>query len=106
MFNAVENLFNNRPDQNSGINTFSDFFGVLLNVAIAVGISVAVIALVYGGIMFVMSRGDVKATKTARYSVMYAILALIIAIMAISIRVIVLDILGAGGELTNEVPGF
>ena len=65
----------------------------------AVGI-ISVIMLIYGGLRYVISGGDSKKVTDAKNTIMYAIIGLVIAILAFAIVNFVINAIG--GEATTE----
>lgn len=62
----------------------SDIEGLLTRVYIAAGI-VAVIVIIIGGIRYTTSNGDAAQTKSAKNTILYAVVGLIVIIMAAAI---------------------
>lgn len=63
--------------------------GVLTQVYIAAGI-VAVIIIIIGGIRYTTSNGDASQTKSAKNTILYAVVGLVVIIMAAAITQFVL----------------
>ncbi len=78
----------------SGYTTLSQVFGAAMNVTMGVAISLAVIFLALGGIQYITSKGDAKATETARTMLTNAIIGMVIALGALAIKTIVYNTLG------------
>lgn len=57
----------------------------LIQTALALIGLVAVIVLVYGGIMFIVSTGDANKVKTARNTIIYSIVGVVVATLAYAI---------------------
>lgn len=68
-----------------------DFIETVVNTILLILGSVAVIMLVVGGFRFVISGGDQAAVNRARDTIIYAIIGLIVAMVAYSIVGFVLD---------------
>lgn len=83
-------------DNVGGIEKLSDLFNLVLNVIVGVGIALVVIFLVLGGIQYVMSKGDPKAADAARLSLTNAIIGFVVIIGALTIKAVVLNVLGQG----------
>ena len=63
-------------------NDLNDTIAMVINIfSFAVGI-IAVIMIIIGGIRFVLSGGDSTATTSARNTVLYAVVGLVVAILA------------------------
>lgn len=76
--------------QDGSETSFSDVWENIINVAtFAVGL-VSVLLILIGGLRYVLSSGDPQATAGAKNTIIYAIVGLIIAIVARSIVVFVL----------------
>lgn len=70
----------------SGTNTnLSGFVQNIVNILIAVIGVVAVIMLIVGGFRYVFSQGNEKAVQGAKDTILYAIIGLIVAILAFAI---------------------
>ena len=79
----------------SNITTFAQAFGVIMNIVLGIGISLTVIYLIFGGIQYIMSRGDQKATKEARASLTNAVIGFIVVVGAFTIKTILGSAIGA-----------
>ena len=88
----------------ANIENLGDLFGLVLNVIVGVGIALVVIFLVLGGIQYVMSKGDPKAADAARLSLTNAIIGFVVIIGALTIKAVVVNVLGAEGAA--DVPGI
>ncbi len=83
------------PTELVGVNGV--FTRITNTVLYAVGI-VSVIMLIYGGLRYVLSGGDSKKVTDAKNTIMYAIIGLIISILAYAIVNFVIN--AVGGEAT------
>ena len=72
-------------------NAFSNFIESIINLLLFVIGAVAVIMIIIGGIRYVTSNGDASQTKAARDTILYAIVGLVVAIMAYAIVNFVLN---------------
>ena len=54
--------------------------------------------LIYGGMRYVMSQGDAGAVNNAKNTILYAIVGLVVAILAYAIVNFVLSSLGVGDD--------
>lgn len=70
-----------QKDSRSAGDLAKDFVNIML---FAVGI-LAVIMLIYGGIRYVLSGGDSGAVSSAKKTILYAVVGLIVAILAYAI---------------------
>ena len=75
-----ENLF-----ENDGI------FKIIVNVLLFIIAAIAVIMLIIGGIRYVVSGGDQSAVTAAKNTILYAIIGIIVAILAYAAVNFVLD---------------
>jgi len=104
VYAAVPNTVSNPL---SGITTFAEAFGVIMNVVLGIGISLTVIYLIFGGIQYIMSRGDQKATQEARQSLTNAVIGFIVVVGAFTIKTILGSAIGADGATVTEItPDF
>lgn len=71
----------------------------ILNLLFLIGIIVAIVFLIYGGIRWVFSRGDKAAVDTARGHIVAAIVGLIIVVAAFVIVNVVFSLLGVQNPL-------
>lgn len=62
-----------------------DTFGVIANILIFLTGAISVIVIIYSGIRYVTSTGDAARVKAAKDTLVYAIVGLIVAIMAYAI---------------------
>ena len=83
------------PSELVGVNGV--FTKITNTVLYAVGI-ISVIMLIYGGLRYVVSGGDSKKVTDAKNTIMYAIIGLIISILAFAIVNFVIN--AVGGEAT------
>ncbi len=96
-----ESIAGSAPDVE--YNTFGNFLGALVNLAMGIGISLSVIFIGLAGIRFIMSNGDPKAVDQARHALVYAILGLVLSIAAVAVRTILLSTLT--GASSPVLPG-
>ncbi|HEU0266260.1 MAG TPA: pilin [Candidatus Saccharimonadaceae bacterium] len=69
---------------NGGVN-FQGFIKKIVNLLLYVLGAVAVIMIVIGGVRYTTSNGDSSQTKGAKDTIMYAVIGLIVAVLAYSI---------------------
>ena len=69
-------------DQPAGLFTEGGIFQTVVNVLLFLVGAIAVIMLVIGGIRYVVSGGDQSAVTGAKNTIMYAIVGIIVAILA------------------------
>ena len=95
-FSAVD-LLNNLKALNGGTanDTLIATVGGIINAIIAVIGVVAVIMLVIAGFRYTVSGGDAKAVETAKNQIMYAIIGIVICVLAFAIVTFVVNQLNA-----------
>jgi hypothetical protein len=74
-------------------------FTVVVNTALFVISSVAVLMLIYGGIRYILSGGDEKAVTAAKNTILYAVVGIIVAVLAYAIVNFVLTSLLSTGAV-------
>jgi hypothetical protein len=79
---ASSDICKDKTDQLFGPNSF---WTRLINTMIFVVGAVAVLMIVVGGLRYVLSGGDASSTKSARDTILYSIIGVVIAIMAYAI---------------------
>ncbi|MCB9823513.1 hypothetical protein H6802_00955 [Candidatus Nomurabacteria bacterium] len=90
----------------SNFNSIGDVLGLILNVMIGVGISLSIIFIGFSGIRVITSLADPKKYATAMKSFYYSLLGLLLTFAVLLIRIILLNIVGIGGDLQNATPTF
>lgn len=80
-------------------------FSQVINTMLFLVGMLSVVMLIYGGLRYVISRGDSKAVEAAKNTILYAIVGLIVAILAYAIvRFVVGQFIGGGsGTGTNGI---
>ena len=97
----------NPVDPSAGTGTVGGIVGIILNIMYGSSISIGIIFLIVAAIQYGNSRGDIKKTGTARNAITYSILALIIAMLAFTIKKVVLSSVGVTNtDLLDEQPSF
>lgn len=69
----------------TGTNNLSTYIGNIVNILLFIIGAVAVIMIIIGGLRYVLSGGDSSSTKSAKDTVLYAVIGLIVAISAYAI---------------------
>ena len=69
----------------SGDNNFGNFVKRIINILLFVIGAIAVLMIVIGGLRYVISGGDGSQTKAAKDTILYAVVGLVIALMAYAI---------------------
>ncbi len=95
-------------DGSKSIGTSTDsaenIFQKIVNLLLFLIGATSVIMIIVGGIRFILSRGDPQAAATARNTVMYAVIGLIVAVLAYAIVNYVLGVLFGTGTSTAPTP--
>lgn len=60
-------------------------FAVITNILLFLVGAVAVIALIYGGFLYVTSAGDAGRVKTAKDTIVYSVIGIVVAVLAYAI---------------------
>ena len=64
--------------------------------------AVAIVMIVYGGFRYVTSAGEASAVSAAKNTILYAVIGLVVALLAYSISDYVLDVFEGGSTNTTE----
>ncbi len=75
----------NACDNGQAGNALSGFIKKIINILLFILGSIAVLVIVIGGIRYVLSAGDGNATKGAKDTILYAVVGLVVAVMAYAI---------------------
>lgn len=94
------------PLKGAELTSFAKIFGLAMNIVLGIGISLTVIYLIFGGIQYIMSRGDQKATQEARNSLTNAVIGFIVVIGAFTIKTVLSNAIGATDVVSQVVPTF
>ena len=85
------------------IATLADAMALAINIVLGIGISLTIVFLIIGGIQYITSKGDQKATIEARTSLTNAVIGFIVVVGAFTIKTILGNILGVtGGDIDTE----
>ncbi len=82
------------PNVPSGASAPSNIITASLNLLVIAGIAAALIFVIYGGILWIISQGDKQKLDHARRTITFSIIGLIIMVLAFSIVQIVGTLLG------------
>ena len=82
---TLEKSVNAVTPSGTSTTTLPEYIQIIINVLIGLIGVIAVIMLIYGGFTFVLSGGDEKATKRARETILFAVVGIVIAILAFAI---------------------
>lgn len=83
------------PSADSALETIVNAFLLLVG-------AVAIVMIVYGGFRYVTSAGEASAVSAAKNTILYAVVGLIVALLAYSISDYVLDVFEGGSTNTTE----
>jgi TRAP-type C4-dicarboxylate transport system permease small subunit len=90
----VQTGVNNVKPSNVGTTTLEGYITIVINVLLGLIGVVAVIMLIIGGFRYVLSQGDEKATKGAKDTILFAIIGIVVAILAFAIVNFVIGAIG------------
>ena len=93
MLNIFNNTTENLPN-NPEIIDFQTLLGLGVNVILGVLFVVATGGIIYSGIQFIMSKGNPKAFETAKTSLVYSLVGLVLGVGAFAIKEIIYTSLG------------
>lgn len=69
----------------------ADFVRKIINVLVYLSGSIAVIMIIVGGIRYMTSNGDASKTASAKNTILYSVVGLVVVVMAYAIVAFVLD---------------
>jgi ABC-type bacteriocin/lantibiotic exporter with double-glycine peptidase domain len=72
-------------DRNANKNSFSNVVGVIVNSLLFIVAAVSVVVIIIAGIMYTTSGGDSALVAKAKNTLLYAVVGLVVAIMAYAI---------------------
>ncbi len=72
-------------DCSSGSTSLSTIIGTSVNLLLYIAGALAVLVLIYGGIRYITSTGDAARVKAAKDTIVYAIIGLIVSLLAYAI---------------------
>lgn len=98
--NATDCAQQGMNSANNGGTTKSvgDIIAVIANILIVIVAAVSVIMIIVGGIKYTLTQGDQNAVTTAKHTVLYAVIGLIVAIVAYAIVNFVITTFTGGGS--------
>lgn len=92
-------LFSNQE----GCDGQTPFFQTITNVLLFVIGAVSVIMLIIGGIRYTVSQGDSSAVTSAKNTILYSIIGIVVAILAYAaVNFVIGNFVGGGGESTTS----
>jgi hypothetical protein len=83
--------------QNGTLFGEGGLFTIIVNVALFIIGSISVLMLIYGGIRYTISGGDEKAITSAKNTILYAVVGIVVAVLAYAIVNFVISALMPGG---------
>lgn len=106
---SVKNLAECNVEKTEGEDSLLGRVNIIINVALGVIGVVAVVMIIYGGFVYMTSRGDPEKVKKGKSTIMYGIIGLIISLLAFAIVNFVLgavfrDGTGAASAETSTNP--
>ena len=84
--------------------TLGSLLGFVMQIVFYVGISLTIIFLIIGGIRYIVSGGDKAGTEAARSMLTNAIIGFIVVIGAFAVKTILVNVLGATGDIPVTPP--
>ncbi len=85
-----------------GESKITKYVNNVLNVLFIVAGTVAVIVIIYGGIMYMTAAGDPGKIASAKKAIMFAVVGLVISVSAFAITNFLIDALRSGNGSTDE----
>lgn len=91
----LENSVNSvQQGANVGGTTLTEYISLIINILLGIIGVVAVIMLIIGGFRYVLSAGNEKATSGAKDTILFAIIGIVVAVLAFAIVNFVIGGLG------------
>ena len=82
---AIQNGVNQITPNGTSTTNLQTYVQTIINVLLSLIGVVAVIMLIYGGFRYVLSGGNEKSTKDARDTILFAIIGIVVAVLAFAI---------------------
>lgn len=76
--------------------TFTEFFGRIVTIALFIGGALAVIYLIYGGVLYVTAAGDQEKATAGRTAIVNAVIGVIVIGLALALVTWLNNALGGG----------
>jgi len=73
------------------VKTISDYITIIINWVLGFAALIAVLFLIYGGILYVTASGNTDRAKSARQTIMYAVIGLIVIVLSYFIVSLVIN---------------
>jgi hypothetical protein len=108
MFGLLNNVINESGSPAlDRYNSVATIGSALINVLIATVFSISLIGIAYASVQFILSEGDPKRIDKARNSMMWSIVAALIAIASIAIKVAIIQATGVSStDISGTAPNF
>ena len=106
MWDVLRSTLESHPSLAPDISSLGNLVGMVLNIAMGSATAIAIVGVILAGIKYITGKGDYKAMAKAKDALSYAILAMVLAAAAFSVKLIILNLFGATGEVINEVPNI
>jgi hypothetical protein len=87
----AEEALNLDPIKNAGANAGQSQINTIVNIVFGIAGSLALLFIVIGGLRYVLSQGDPNAVATAKNTVIYALVGLVVTITAYGIVAFVIN---------------
>lgn len=85
----------------------SDLLGITVNVFMGTGYALGFVSMGYSGILYSLSRGDIKETGKAWDAFLWGIIAILVSTFAVVFKNIVAALADVNSKyITNDLPGF
>ena len=97
MYNYLNAVMNGTGGAGAGISSVAGFVTILANLFIIIAAGVSLVSLGLSFIQYITSTGDVKAVEKAQRGVLWALLGLVISILAFTIKNIIVSSAGITG---------
>lgn len=81
----------NRIGGTDNTTNLTDLVGIIINVILFIAGAVAVVMIIIGGIKYIISNGNDTMVTSAKHTIMYAVIGLIIVLLAFAIVNFIID---------------
>lgn len=98
---TVENNSDCQIIRQDGLSDGTGQVSNIINVSMMLLGAIAVIVIIYGGFLYVTSRGDAGKVTAAKNTILYAVIGIIVALLAYAIVRFVVDRFGATSTTSN-----
>ena len=88
------------------VGTFEDLLNIFIDFIFTIGITVAPIILIIAGFLYITSAGDPKRVDTAKKMILYAVIGLLVLLLARGLVEVLKSVLGVSAPSSPELgPG-